>query len=487
MSQNLNPPENVTLYKMGGLSHWPIDCLNIKTIIIVREGNMPKFLGKKHLTNIKNFSIINITAKRLNCTYRGVGLMSFILALLLLSNPAYSQCTNQGGQDWLGMAGALGNSLGSLATASQSQETGLAAAKRAVRKCGCKLSECEKVKEGTYENKIKCLTCEDKAGKNCGLAEGQGSFTPEDGCSEAKIEKLCETYEELKGSGFNTTGAIVAGTGLALQLGAIALQPGCCDSCGTDSTGKQYTGDDLTRCLCNATGRNGKACIDPSTSTCTDLDNPTCQAQYEKLQAVDPSIDPSVLEACNCGKNNDLDPSGGWGLNERGQCVRQSNNNNVSEEDTPIEYADDGSGSGNNNANGNNAATASGASKLKGVDGTSSKLSLGGAAGASKAAADKKDKGKGDFADAGHGAGKGALSLAGSPDFMAGSGAGKGQDFKAKKGEKAKDIAKATDASIFQLVHNIYTNMVQANAIDSIRPMKKIDMKLDKKQKAKRA
>ena len=64
-------------------------------------------------------------------------------------------------------------------------------------------------------------------------------------------------------------------------------------------------------------------------------------------------------------------------------------------------------------------------------------------------------------------------------------GSGSGQDFKVKKGEKAKDVAKADGEDIFKLVSAVYKSQVDANALDSTRPMKKIERKI--KQKGKKA
>ena len=80
-----------------------------------------------------------------------------------------------------------------------------------------------------------------------------------------------------------------------------------------------------------------------------------------------------------------------------------------------------------------------------------------------------------------------AMAAGGSDGYGRG---GNEQSFKVKKGEKVKDIAKADGESIFILVSTIYKTQIDANSLDSIRPMKKIDRKVPattKKARGKKA
>ncbi len=65
-------------------------------------------------------------------------------------------------------------------------------------------------------------------------------------------------------------------------------------------------------------------------------------------------------------------------------------------------------------------------------------------------------------------------------------GGGPGHDFKVKKGEKVKDIAKADGEDIFKLVSTVYKTQVDANALDSVRSVSPTK-KLDRKTKSKKA
>jgi hypothetical protein len=539
------------IYKGGEFSHRPIDYPNDKIIISVREGFMSKFFGKKDLTKPKIFSIINITAKSLNSTCKGAGLMNLILSLLfIISSTAFAQAN---WSTYVGAAGQLGTSLGSQVAAQQQNKAQIAAMETKISGKGITdncasctdattLSDIVKATQGTctnpapngwingegasgtFQSNEHDVDCDNK--KICDqnqvvdLTKKDGSKICNTNCTNccsdmasfikcdpgktcrgnyitsvkneilekaAENKSLCDSYASLKNSGslmLQTLGDLAT---LASQIGAAMAVPGCSKYCDKDSQGNPYQDSDKISCLCQHTGTNGVPCIDPTSSECKG----TCLTQMAGT-TLDPNSDEykSVLASCTCGKNNSIDPNGGWHLDNNNNCVNTNNNNNNNSDTFNPQYGNDNSGSPDTTAADNNNGTPSSTGPGSGAS-PSPQLSSSGGAGAPLAAGNgnNADKGKPDLSSlTGHGAGRAALATAGTSDGAGGGGGG--QDFKAKKGEKPKDIAKA-DQNIFQLVTAIYTNMVQANALDTMRPMKKLEKKPEKKpvkkQKAKSA
>ena len=424
---------------------------------------MAKFFGKNNLTKLGFFSIIYTTAKVLSCTCKRSSQMKIILSLLILaSSTVYAQ------QSW---SGTLGNSISSTTTTYTQQLELIKEAKdRLISLCGDDaVDEC---KDGTSDR--------------YSTSEGEGCVDKEKK-EDQKCCSLCKSYLKLKkAGGFNasTIGSLI---GLALQIGGQLLAPGCGNACDKDSTGAAYSPNDKTRCLCQTKGTDGKPCIEPSSSTCKNANTESCADQLTSITFNSDSEKNAVLASCECGKRNSVDPKGGWHINENSNsCVNtndnNTNNNNANEAFNPAyekqQYAD------NANVNGN-ASTAATAAEDKAA--AAAKAALGGASGAKlpTANSDKKNDKENLSAQTGNGAGKSANATAGSSNAYGG--IGNGQDFKAKKGEKVKDIAKSDGESIFILVSSIYKSQIDANALDSTRPMKKLDKKaIDKKTSGKK-
>jgi hypothetical protein len=350
-------------------------------------------------------------------------------------------------------------------------------------------------KDGTKICNTHCTDCcENISGLNACLTDCPNKdyikgVSDEIIAAAAENKSLCDTYASLKKS----SGLIYSLLGdladLASKISSSKSIPGCSDYCTNDSQGNPYSSADQVSCLCTHTGTNGVACMDPTSTECKNAGKVTCEDQVKALNGNCGGDCASLKAACDCGKRNEVDPRGGWYQNDQGTCVNTNNNNNNNNDNAPtIQYGPDGSKLPDAAANNNNTGSPAAKDNAAGM---SSKLSLGGGAGspAKGSTGVKIDQGKADLsAQTGHGAGRASLALAGTGN--AAGGGGGGQDFKAKKGEKPKDIAKS-DEDIFKLVSTIYKDMVQANALDSIRPMKKLEKKPEKKpatkQKAKKA
>lgn len=294
---------------------------------------------------------------------------------------------------------------------------------------------------------------------------------------------MCETYLKLKKS--SGLGWAIAGDllNLATQVGGALLSPGCKSYCG------DYSGKEQTRCLCQHTGKDGKPCMEPTSNACKNADTETCEEQMTSLGLKKDSAEyKSLKDSCDCGLRNSVDPRGGWVLNDKGACVNNGNNNNNNNNVTNDAFEagyEKTSLAGISDTNNNNATAAAAANGN--TSGASSKLAAAGLGSRGLSAGNndnKKDKGKTDLsAETGHGAGRASNAMTNANDAAVGSGSG--QDFKVKKGEKAKDVAKADGEDIFKLVSAVYKSQVDANALDSTRPMKKIERKI--KQKGKKA
>jgi len=408
---------------------------------------MAKFFRKNNLTKIDFFSIIDITAKTFSCTCKRSSYMKVILSLLIMmSSNAFA--------DW---SGVLGNSISTLtATAAQSAAAILEAKNKLTDECGIEPSDCL-ISLG-IEDSTKCASLDNSYTKMC--------------CS------LCKSYNRLKSSaGINAT-TIGSLLGLAAQLGGELLAPGCESDC------KSYSGNDQIRCYCSHVGKDGKPCKEPTSSECKKASEETCEEQMAKLGITDPVL----LAACNCGKKNEVDPRKGWYLNNSSVCVNDNNSNNNNNTttgntfDPEYEKTAVPTTAGDNN---NNSAAAATAATTPTAASPSAMAS--GASGSKDLASgnnNKKDKSS-PFTDTGHGAGRASNAMAGGYD-ASGRG-GNSLDFKVKKGEKVKDIAKSDGEDLFKLVSTVYKTQIEANALDSTRAMKKIDRKeIDKKATGKK-
>ena len=487
---------------------------------------MPKIFEKINLTKLDYFSIINITAKAHGCTCRGSVHMRLILSLFLLSNVAFGY--DVGEQNWGSMTGSLGTAVGSTTAAVIQQRKLIKEAEAGLEEKGIEPDLCKEwsahikyadtwleeggnlgdAGEGTCayptggwlnsEAGILCVVKKDDNNSKCtqqaccsgtlGLAECfrancKGTELPVSQITAGVKEncRLCKAYIKLKSSssfGADTIGSLI---GLVGQIGGAMLAPGCDENCSG------LAGKPRTRCLCQATGRDGKPCMNPQSADCKAAERVTCE---EQLVGMSCGADcGAILLACQCGERNVVDTTGGWHMNEFGVCVNKKNevagNNNNGSNVTP----DYGSGDAYKDKYKNDAATSSAANNGSGSGKAgSSGLTLGSAS--SKGFGNNnssKDKEKPSLtAETGHGSGKGSLGMAGGNEGTP-YGMGTGEGFTAKKKEKvAKDIAKADGETIFALVTAVYKNMVDANALDSTRKAAKLktDTKKLKKKKA---
>lgn len=275
-------------------------------------------------------------------------------------------------------------------------------------------------------------------------------------------EELCKSYLEAGKAKVSLLQAITALTGIALQIGGIALAPGCEEKC------EGLSGKALTRCACQSVDKDGLPCLNPSSSECMNLDKKTCSDE-EILEAY-PGVPAGDLayfrKVCECGMRAELDPGSGWHIDENSNCIskweaeeeelRDGGKIDYAKLETPAQKLE-----GIKKADAEKA-------KSDPAKGSSATALKSGAKASGDKKADAKAKERPDFSKLAGGA-KGATGMGqgGSDSYYSGSDK---KEADKKKAELAKkEIAKADSKTVFELVNDIYTAQITANALDSMR------------------